>query len=346
MQFLLSVKYRPSHGIFMERINVALASQGISKNVDCGQTGYQEGDGAKHNAGQNILMADPAAPNMNYPGLYEAADSTSLSAQKQYLTLSWLRLIFLVGTAGVMLLSPVIDSWAAIIAIVFILVALACELLILILHPESQWYDGRAVAESVKTLTWKYQVGGDPFGVDGPTQDADAEFLRRLNDIAADFRNLNLLPAETDQITESMRRLRSRPLPERRAIYREARVKDQREWYTQKSNSNRTRAHIWQTSLVVIEMIALLAAILRLSGHFPIDAYGSLAAMAAAGVGWLQIKQYQNLARAYSVASHELASVNSQIDSVDGEDEWRRFVDHSEDAISREHTLWKASRSI
>ena len=31
---------------------------------------------------------------------------------------------------------------------------------------ENEWYDGRAAAESAKSLTFKYAVGGAPYGVE------------------------------------------------------------------------------------------------------------------------------------------------------------------------------------
>ncbi|MBI4524762.1 MAG: DUF4231 domain-containing protein [Deltaproteobacteria bacterium] len=282
----------------------------------------------------------------SYPALHEAADKTSLAAQQRYLLLSSVRLVALVGVAGAALVGPIIAWWAPVSAVILLLVAIASEVLILTLHPERQWYEGRAVAASVKTLTWKYQVGGDPFGIDVSTTEADANFLQRLDDIVAEFRTLDLKPAQANQITEEMRHIRAESLDERRSFYRKGRIEDQREWYARKSEWNHLRALRWQIGLVVLEFVAMLGAILRATNLLSIDAYGFLAAVAAAGVGWLHIKQHQGLAKAYAVASHELASINSRVDAVRNEEEWKRFVDQAEEAISREHTLWRASRSI
>jgi hypothetical protein len=280
-----------------------------------------------------------------YPALYEAADKTSLTAQQRYLRFSAVRLLALASVVGVALLTSVINSWAPVTAVVFLLVALACEILILILHPERQWYDGRAVAESVKTLTWKYQVGGDPFGTEVTTKDADTKFLRRLDEIVAEFRDLDLRPASSDQILDAMRAVRATSLDDRRTLYREGRIEDQRMWYANKSDWNRLWALRWQIGLVVFEIAAIAGAVFRSLNLLSFDAYGLLAAVAAVGVGWLQTKQHQSLAKAYAVASHELASINSLLDGVRDEDEWKRFVDQAEKAISREHTLWRASHS-
>ena len=61
---------------------------------------------------------------------------------------------------------------------------------------------------------------------------------------------------------------------------------------------------------------------------------------------WLQTKQHQTLATAYTVTALELASVRSKIAYQNNEADWAKFVSDAEEAFSREHTLWKASRGV
>jgi hypothetical protein len=61
---------------------------------------------------------------------------------------------------------------------------------------------------------------------------------------------------------------------------------------------------------------------------------------------WVQAKQYQNLATAYGVTSQELSSVASEVATLTDEALWARFVREAEQTISREHTLWRASRGV
>lgn len=58
----------------------------------------------------------------------------------------------------------------------------------------------------------------------------------------------------------------------------------------------------------------------------------------------MQAKQHRALAQAYAVASQELASITSQLNRGITEQEWPQFVIDAEEAISREHTTWLASR--
>ena len=59
--------------------------------------------------------------------------------------------------------------------------ALGAEMYILANQPLRLWYEGRAGAESVKTLTWRYAVGGNPFPTSLTTAEADHLFLERLS---------------------------------------------------------------------------------------------------------------------------------------------------------------------
>jgi conflict system pore-forming effector with SLATT domain len=45
------------------------------------------------------------------------------------------------------------------------------------------------------------------------------------------------------------------------------------------------------------------------------------------------------------VASQELSTISGQVDLTTTEEDWAHFVDQAEEAISREHTLWRASRT-
>ena len=51
------------------------------------------------------------------------------------------------------------------------------------------------------------------------------------------------------------------------------------------------------------------------------------------------------LASAYEVASQELAVIGAHGDWASDEPAWAHFVDQAEEAISREHTTWRASHT-
>ena len=84
---------------------------------------------------------------------------------------------------------------------------------------------------------------------------------------------------------------------------------------------------------------------LKATGVLRVDLLGLASAVVAGGAAWVQAKQHQTLATAYAVTSQELSTISGQVDWASTEQEWAHFVDQAEEAISREHTLWRASRS-
>jgi SMODS and SLOG-associating 2TM effector domain 1/SMODS and SLOG-associating 2TM effector domain 3 len=227
-------------------------------------------------------------------------------------------------------------------------VALLSELYLLQERPDRVWYDGRAAAESAKTLTWRYMVGGNPFGKANPSdQDAEQLLLDRFGQIARDLKGVHLAPVSggADQLSDAMRRLRDLPLDARREQYRRGRIEDQRDWYARKARWNAQRATRWSLALTTLEAVGLAGAVLKATGTVNVDLLGLTGTVVAAGVAWAQAKQHQTLASAYAIASQELATIGAQIDRPSTEQEWAHFVDQAEDAISREHTLWRASHS-
>jgi SMODS and SLOG-associating 2TM effector domain 3/SMODS and SLOG-associating 2TM effector domain 1 len=237
-------------------------------------------------------------------------------------------------------------------------IALSVRMRLLNDRPQRTWYGGRAAAESARTLAWRYAVGGAPFQIGQDPDEVDMAFTKRLQEILTDV-NAGSLVAPTEihtQITPRMRELRARSLEERKEAYRVGRIVDQLEWYSRKAKWNEGRARLWNTSLMFLETFGLVGAIIAAAGLFATEIYGDTGnivgsfvawtgAIVAAGASWLQTKQHYSLAEAYSVAALELSAINDRIPLQKTEDTWARFISESEDAISREHTLWRASRT-
>ncbi|MBI0382966.1 DUF4231 domain-containing protein, partial [Streptomyces albiflaviniger] len=284
----------------------------------------------------------------DFPALYRAADSNSLSGQRRYLRTTRLQLGSLVAAAlfGLFGWHAGRTDIASVLAAVAFASALVSEIYLLKERPDRQWYTGRAVAESTKTLTWRYMVGGSPLGVETVDRgSADALLLDRFADIEADVQPLWLIPDEgaPGQITAAMALTRGLPLDERRDFYLKHRINDQLDWYRRKARWNARAATRWSVTLAVLELVGLAAGIARAAGMVEVDLMGFAAALAAAGTAWVQAKQHQNLATAYAVTGHELSAISARMPSAPSESAWASFVADAEEAISREHTLWRAS---
>ena len=286
------------------------------------------------------------------PALYQAADRNSLEAQQEFLkrTRTGLIALLVAAAAGAFTLRVEAIGTAdlmGIIAAVAFSVALLMRIYLLKDRSERIWYDGRAVAESAKTLAWRYSVGAEPFGVDRDAEKVGEEFTEHIRELLTDVNAASLVPQTSgrQQITPRMHELRTGSLNERKEAYRIGRIEDQRDWYSRNAKWNSDHAQYWNLALLLIEILGVVAAILKAAGVLQIDLLGFAGALVAAGASWLQTKQHTSLAEAYSVAAHELSAINDLMPLHTTEESWSRFVNEAEEAISREHTLWRASRT-
>ncbi len=293
----------------------------------------------------------PVAPDVvQLPAVYVAADRASGGGQRLALGFRASQLVALVLAAvlGAIPGGGGKVQWGALLAgVLFALVGLV-EATILTLQPERTWYQGRAVAESVKSLAWRFAVAGLPFGKsESGAGNPDVHMAQRLREILNDFQDVHLVPLETpgDEITHWMRALRASSQAVRKRVYQKQRIEDQRNWYASNALRNQRRSVFWSIALLVIQSLGIFGAILKGIGVIDFEALGILSAVAASALAWLQIKQHATLSQAYSHAAHELSAIEASISPIHQEADWASFVDDAESAISREHTAWQAKRS-
>lgn len=297
-------------------------------------------------ANEPVELRDPDG----FPLLYKTANELSLTAQKRSLRATKIRLVGLLVAAGGGLIGG--SFWdlhlGGLLALLAFLTALGAELYIAVVRPDESWYVGRAAAESAKTLTWRYVVRGESFE-ESNSEQVDRKFLEELTEILHDLGNANLTVDRRHggaQITQPMRAARSLDFDARRSLYLNNRINDQQEWYSSKARWNAKRANMSILLGIIFEIIGIFAAAAWAFGNVNVDLLGIAAAAAASITAWAQTKQYQNLSTAYGVTAQELASVASEVEAATDEKSWPRLVGESEEAISREHTLWRASRGI
>ncbi|MBH0098777.1 DUF4231 domain-containing protein [Salinibacterium sp. NSLL150] len=294
------------------------------------------------------MTLDPLTSG-GYPALYEQANAASLRGQSRYLQALRFRLSGMIAATigGTVILASgynLIGGWVALLGF---LIAIAAESYSSITAPDKAWYEGRAAAESVKTLTWRYVVRGSTFAGE-PDKESDRRFLERLRDALHDLHEVELSEPSSgsEQITVAMKNLRASSFEDRKIAYRDGRIEDQRSWYASKSEANGKAGRSWTLAILLLEGLGVVGAILTIVGALSIDLLALFAAVAAALTAWAQAKQHKNLATAYGITAQELAGVKSELALIGDEVGWARFVNEAEEAISREHTLWRASRGV
>lgn len=291
------------------------------------------------------------AGERRFPAAFEAADHFSLGGQRKTLRGTSARLILTVVATLCLSIGPLWPTEigehreievVGIVAAALFLMAFVYEVWLLRLKPEREWYDGRAVAESIKTLSWRYAVGGNPYPVG---EHVDESFELHIKGLGTDVKALQGAVATGGSPTAWMRRLRSADLETRRNSYIEGRVRDQAQWYARKARHNLRRARMWSLTLLVAEALGVVLALLKALSFIEIDLASLAAAVIASGAAWLAVKQHESVGAAYTMASLELASVHVRLLSVDDERQWAEEVASAEEAVSREHTMWRASRT-
>ncbi|MGW5040182.1 DUF4231 domain-containing protein [Streptomyces parvulus] len=281
------------------------------------------------------------------PSPFLAADAASLRGQSLYVRATKMRLIFAVLSAVLAAITfRVGNTWdiAALCVAVSFIVTLLIEVWLLVSKPERDWYDGRAFAESIKTLSWRYSIGAAPFASDLPGAEVDRIFIAEVGKVINEAPADSIAITAPVHITDRMRDVRCATLLERREIYLKWRISDQLKWYAGKAASNRNLAGRWRIILISIEGAGVIAAILKAGGSIDFDLPGIMAALLGAGSAWFAVRQYESLGRAYTFAANDLSMIHGRLQNVDSEGDWGREAADAEEAISREHTMWRASR--
>ncbi|TGQ13618.1 DUF4231 domain-containing protein [Mesorhizobium sp. M00.F.Ca.ET.217.01.1.1] len=285
---------------------------------------------------------------MDYPALYTDANDASNSRQATFLRLIRAE-YFLLFFASILSLDLAHTRvYFVVYAGVFLLsmIVLICRSL---MKPEQGWYQARALAESVKTLAWRFAMRAHPFD-DERVQDARADFRRQMakilisNDkIGHSFAGKG---AADPQTTKEMMRVRDLPLEDRKSLYLKERIDDQRRWYRAKARANRRAAWVWLCLAIAAYLVGFGFIVARIVDPdflgWPTE---PLIVVASALIGWTQIKKFNELASAYTLTAHEIGLTAELINDTTTEGDFSTAVNEAELAFSREHTQWVARQN-
>jgi hypothetical protein len=293
-------------------------------------------------------MSDVTIKRDDFPDLFRDADAISLSGQRRFKQGTSFRLGLAVFAAVCASLSYLVKVGAvevlSVAAASAFAVAFVVEIWLLSERPDREWYDGRALAESAKTLTWRYAVGGAPFPL--TQRHADDYFIEQLVELLTDMTSTTVFANDEPIISASVAELRSGSLSRRRECYLRDRILEQQRWYAGRARHNARRASAWRMTLIALELFGVVVALMKAFDVIHIDLTSIVSTAVGVGVAWLAVMQHEATAHAYTLASHELALIGARLKSVTDEDAWAAEVADAEEAISREHTMWRAARTV
>ncbi|MDA2811046.1 DUF4231 domain-containing protein [Nocardiopsis sp. RSe5-2] len=281
------------------------------------------------------------------PGLYQAAASASSRGRRRYELAIRLRLGLVVAAAVSGMLASLKGEIAAITALAFF-GALLVEIYVLNDRPDLAWYEGRALAETVKSLTWRYAVGAAPFAVSsGPDKAVGGRFRDQISRLLKESPQAGIAPTESPVIGDRVQKIRARPVADRRAIYLRGRVVDQQRWYAGQARIGERRATAWRVVMLLFEVAGFLGAVGYALGAVALDLSGTMAALVGAGAAWTATRRHDLSARTYSYASNELSIVRDRLEDIDLSDEacWADTAAEAENVITSENAAWRAARS-
>lgn len=286
----------------------------------------------------------------DYPHTFQSADSASLAGQAWYKSLVRFDLLisgFGAACGGISTFIPEKFQTPVIgISILCLVVGFISKLVAMAVQYDKGWFDGRAVAESAKSATWRYMMHIPPFN----TVDSDSILIQRLKAIRRvrpDVPiNTGLLLTDSTQITTTMSNVHNMPFLQRKEFYLANRLDDQRIWYAKKArySEKMTQLLFWITILCQFAAIAL--SIARITGGKETLQFVTMAILfSASATAWFQVSRHDELRRSYALAAEELLEIRELMLNHKLESEFESDVESSEEAISREHTLWIAKRT-
>lgn len=281
----------------------------------------------------------------DFPALYESADQAAKDAQKHFFRALVGNLACIVISAGMSAANIQTQLFAAL-QIIPLLGSLGLTIYLAAMQPQRFWYGARALAESVKTVLWRYVMRAEPFNT--PDDIARVAFVDSLKKILNANRQISSHAIEMTtnrQITDAMRAIRALPLAERIKLYERGRVEDQHTWYQKKAGTNKRLAGTWFGILICVNVAAIGFALGKVfcptTNFWPTDV---LVAAAGAVLTWLQTKRYQELAASYALTTHEIGLLRAALPTDPTDEQFSVYVGDAENAFSREHTQWQARR--
>src|SRR5581483_6823656 len=203
-----------------------------------GRRGVREAHGADRQ--------QDACVSMNFPALFDAADTIAAESQRKFLR------------------------------------ALRAEVLALSAAALVAQFPARQLsgAGPIASLAL-FAVAGEAYRVEDPA--AEARFQDDLRRYLGQLPHLDVPTGSPAQCgaTSDMQALRRMPVPDRAETYLRDRVEDQLDWYSTNARRNKQRARRWWAATVAIEAAAIAVGLARVIAKFDIDWLGVLAAIAA-----------------------------------------------------------------
>jgi len=299
------------------------------------------------------ILSVPTMRNEDYPGLYQGANTAAATAQKTYFLLQRIYLGSLIVGGMIGMLTSLFTGGGLVWTYTSMAIVLAIGLLVLWIgrsrQDDNAWFDCRAIAESVKTATWRFMMIAPPFQNNGAIDQRFLSELQEIRNARPECHNhlAGVAAASNPAITDFMRKMRGIAFDDRKAFYIEQRLRNQKSWYSRNAGLNAFRGTLWFWGTAGLQGITVAMAIIQAStGGLAYNMVPILTTCAAVAAAWNQMKRHDELKKTYALASQELCELEAIASNLASESDFPQFVEQVEVAISREHTMWCARRDV
>lgn len=283
---------------------------------------------------------------IEYPSLFTSADTFSIKAQRRFINLNKLTLFLLFMST--ILASIYHQNWAVWSSSLLLVLSAIISSLMLFFKFEKGWYEGRAIAESIKTLCWKYMTGAKPFDQEMEIKEAEQSLISNFKKVIGQRKDFFELVggdfARYEQLPSRLSEIRTMDRDKRISIYKSKRLEKQKKWYSDKADENRKWKNISFGVIIFSQLLGIIALVINFKYELDISIAPIFIVLSTSFIAWLQLRRYQELSQSYLITATELSLIKSKVHQIETEEELSNFVDDAETAISREHTLWLARR--
>lgn len=281
---------------------------------------------------------------LRYPDLFYKADSYSNANQKAFFILLCLQLLLTVLIAASTLLVTVHDGLEYVTRA--LLLILLCVAAISSFMPFlKRWYLARSLAESIKTLSWRYVMSAAPFNINDEL--ATELFVKRIRELLEENKDMAAvftIDSSRGVISDSMHVVRGiEDKCEKKEYYLQHRVEDQEQWYLTKAKKFNKTAHCIDALMIVCIVSAILLSYCNcFSLQIGNGLINLLVVTCIALLSWTSTKRYKDLSNSYSWTNIDVILLHEQFKSptCDISD----CVADAENAFSREHASWLARK--
>lgn len=284
------------------------------------------------------------------PGLFQSADTSSIKEQKKFFNgIFWYLTLLIVAALFAFFADDYPNPIFKIISTVLFLLTLFIMIWLRVNRPDDIWYNGRAVAESVKTRSWRWMMRAEPYIDCDNIEIVRKHFVNDLKTILKQNESLigklGISASIEEPISEKMIEIRKLNLSDRFNFYRQERITNQAIWYTNKSKFNKKRAKMWFWTTVSLHALAILMLLYNIydpNAKLPIEV---IAVATSSVLTWLQSKKHNELSSSYSLTAHEIILIKSETNRIETEEDLSEYIMNCENAFSREHTQWFARKN-